>query len=122
MGVDIVQYTGLRQHQAKSERLVYLQRLQLLLDRLHRPRHGQLWQSFSQTFGNSIIDFTTKDYAFFVQDQFRVSQALTLNYGFDTNSPAFSSRISRIRCYRKQRRFASPARISPLVSGWPIPS
>ena len=42
---------------------------------------GKLWQSFSQTFGNSIIDFTTKDYAFFVQDQFRVSQALTLNYG-----------------------------------------
>jgi len=42
---------------------------------------GKLWQSFSQTFGNSIIDFTTKDYAFFIQDQFRVSQALTLNYG-----------------------------------------
>ena len=28
-----------------------------------------------------MIDFTTKDYAFFIQDQFRVTQALTLNYG-----------------------------------------
>jgi hypothetical protein len=42
---------------------------------------GKLWQSFSQAFGNAVIDFTTKDYAFFIQDQFRVTQALTLNYG-----------------------------------------
>ena len=42
---------------------------------------GKLWQSFSQTFGNAVIDFTTKDYAFFIQDQFRVTPSLTLNYG-----------------------------------------
>ena len=42
---------------------------------------GKLWQAFSQTFGNAVIDFTTKDYAFFIQDQFRVTPSLTLNYG-----------------------------------------
>jgi hypothetical protein len=42
---------------------------------------GKLWQGFSQSFGNAVLDFTTRDYAFFVQDQFRVSQSLTLNYG-----------------------------------------
>ncbi|BDC52544.1 hypothetical protein F183_A48590 [Bryobacterales bacterium F-183] len=39
------------------------------------------WQSFTQTVGNPIIDFTTRDYAFFVQDQWRATQKLTLNYG-----------------------------------------
>jgi hypothetical protein len=39
------------------------------------------WQSFTQTFGNPVLDFTTKDLALFFQDQFRVSSALTLNYG-----------------------------------------
>ncbi len=44
-------------------------------------RLGRRWQSFSQTVGNPIVDFTTKDYGFYVQDQYRVTQKLTLNYG-----------------------------------------
>jgi hypothetical protein len=39
------------------------------------------WQSFSQTVGNPIVAFRTTDYAFFVQDQYRANQKLTLNYG-----------------------------------------
>lgn len=42
---------------------------------------GRRWQSFSQTIGNPIVDFTTKDFGFYVQDQYRVTQKLTLNYG-----------------------------------------
>ena len=44
-------------------------------------RLGRRWQSFSQTIGNPIVDFTTRDIAFYVQDQFRATQKLTLNYG-----------------------------------------
>jgi hypothetical protein len=44
-------------------------------------RLGRRWQSFSQTLGNKILDFTTKDYGFYVQDQYRVTSKLTLNYG-----------------------------------------
>ena len=39
------------------------------------------YQQFTQTFGNPILDFTTKDYNFYVQDQFRISPKLTLNLG-----------------------------------------
>ncbi|MBC8166719.1 MAG: TonB-dependent receptor [Bryobacteraceae bacterium] len=39
------------------------------------------YQTFTQTFGNSILDFTTKDVSFYVQDQFRASRQLTLNFG-----------------------------------------
>lgn len=39
------------------------------------------WQTFSQTFGTSRIDMTTRDWGFFAQDQYRVTPKLTLNYG-----------------------------------------
>ena len=39
------------------------------------------YQQFTQTFGNPVLDFTNKDYAFYVQDQFRVTSDLTLNFG-----------------------------------------
>lgn len=39
------------------------------------------WTSFSQGAGNSVVDTTIRDYNFYVQDQFRVTPALTLNYG-----------------------------------------
>ncbi|MBM3757436.1 MAG: TonB-dependent receptor [Acidobacteria bacterium] len=42
---------------------------------------GKGWQSYSQTVGNPILDFTTRDLGLFVQDQFRATQKLTINYG-----------------------------------------
>jgi len=39
------------------------------------------WQSFSQRFGNPVVDTTIKDVSWYVQDQFRVTKNLTLNYG-----------------------------------------
>ena len=39
------------------------------------------WQTFSQTFGNPVTDSTISDYGFYVQDQFRLTPKLTLNYG-----------------------------------------
>jgi outer membrane receptor protein involved in Fe transport len=39
------------------------------------------WQSYSQSFGNPVVDFTVKDYGLFAQDSWRVTPALTLNYG-----------------------------------------
>lgn len=42
---------------------------------------GMRYQTFAQTFGNPILDFTTKDYNFYVQDQWRTTSKLTLNLG-----------------------------------------
>jgi len=39
------------------------------------------WTSYSQGAGNPIVDTTIGDYNFYVQDQFRITPALTLNYG-----------------------------------------
>jgi hypothetical protein len=42
---------------------------------------GKRWQNYSQGLGNPVVDFTTRDYAFYVQDQYRISSSLTLSYG-----------------------------------------
>lgn len=42
---------------------------------------GRNYQSFSQTFGNPIIDYTVREYAAFVQDEWRILPSLTLNLG-----------------------------------------
>jgi outer membrane receptor protein involved in Fe transport len=39
------------------------------------------WSSFTQTIGNPVVDFSIKDYAFFVQDQYKITPRLTLNLG-----------------------------------------
>lgn len=39
------------------------------------------WQTYSQRFGNPRVETTIRDYAFYVQDQFRLTPSLTLNYG-----------------------------------------
>ncbi|MBI1790817.1 MAG: TonB-dependent receptor [Acidobacteria bacterium] len=39
------------------------------------------WQNYSQRFGNDTADHTVRDYDFYAQDQYRLTRALTLNYG-----------------------------------------
>jgi hypothetical protein len=42
---------------------------------------GKHWQSYSQTFGNPATEFTIRDYAFYAQDQWRVTSRLNLSLG-----------------------------------------
>ena len=39
------------------------------------------WNSFSQTFGNPVVDATIRDYGFYLEDQWRATSKLTINYG-----------------------------------------
>ncbi len=39
------------------------------------------WLTFSQAIGNPIVDLVIKDYAFFGQDQYKITPRLTLNLG-----------------------------------------
>jgi outer membrane receptor protein involved in Fe transport len=39
------------------------------------------WSTFTQTIGNPVVDFTVPEYAFFVQDYYKVTARLTLNLG-----------------------------------------
>ncbi len=42
---------------------------------------GKRYTSFSQTIGNPVVDFTIRDYDFFVQDQYKPTARLVLNFG-----------------------------------------
>ena len=42
---------------------------------------AKYWNSYSQTFGNPALDYRINDYGFYLQDQWRVSKKLTVNYG-----------------------------------------
>jgi hypothetical protein len=39
------------------------------------------WTSYSQTFGNPVADYTIKELAFYVQDQWKVNPKLSVTYG-----------------------------------------
>jgi outer membrane receptor protein involved in Fe transport len=39
------------------------------------------WQKFTQTFGNGALDFRQQDYGFYLQDQWRATNRLTVQYG-----------------------------------------
>jgi hypothetical protein len=39
------------------------------------------WNSFTQTIGNPVVDLKTQDYSLYAQDQFRVTNSLTLTMG-----------------------------------------
>ncbi len=39
------------------------------------------WSAYSQTFGNPLVDYTIKDIGFYLQDQWRVSDRLTVVFG-----------------------------------------
>ena len=39
------------------------------------------WNSYSQTFGKAAVDYRMNDYGFYLQDQWRVTPKLTVNYG-----------------------------------------
>jgi hypothetical protein len=45
------------------------------------PSGVKYWQSYSQTFGNPVLDTRINDYGFYVQDQWRITSRLNLNYG-----------------------------------------
>lgn len=42
---------------------------------------GKRWQQYSQTFGTPQLSVFVRDYNFFAQDQWRVTNRLTINYG-----------------------------------------
>jgi hypothetical protein len=39
------------------------------------------WQKYSQTFGNPVVDASINDYGFYLEDQWRATGKLTLNFG-----------------------------------------
>jgi len=59
-------------------------------DLTDNPTGAKRWQSYSQRFGNPVVDTTIRDVSFYVQDQFRATQRLTLNYGLRYEYQSFT--------------------------------
>lgn len=53
------------------------------------------WQGYAQRFGDPIVDITTKDFAVFAQDQWRVTANLTVNLGLRYDYAALPQPISQ---------------------------
>ena len=51
---------------------------------------GKRWQQYSQTFGTPELSVFVRDYNFFAQDQWRITNRLTLNYGIRYEYAQFS--------------------------------
>ena len=54
---------------------------QFALDFSGNTTGAKNWQSYSQAFGNPVVNATIRDYGFYAQDQFLVTPKLTVNYG-----------------------------------------
>lgn len=51
------------------------------LDLTGNTANGRRYTSFTQTIGNPIVDFTIRDYDFFIQDQYKPTSRFTVNVG-----------------------------------------
>jgi hypothetical protein len=54
---------------------------QFALDFSGNTTGAKNWQSYSQAFGNPVVNATIRDYGFYLQDQFLITPKLTVNYG-----------------------------------------
>jgi hypothetical protein len=42
---------------------------------------GKHWQTYAQTFGQPVVDYTIRDFGFYLEDQWRATNRLTVNVG-----------------------------------------
>ena len=66
------------------------------------------WTTYSQRFGNSVVDTTIKDINWYAQDQFRVTRGLTLNYGIRYEYASLPQPVVTNPDYPQTGRIRSP--------------
>jgi hypothetical protein len=71
---------------------------------------GKRWQQYSQTFGTPQLSVFVRDFNFFVQDQWRVNQRLTLNYGIRYEYAQFSQPATFNSDYAATGRINQPGK------------
>jgi hypothetical protein len=54
---------------------------QFALDFTANTTGAKNWQSYSQAFGNPVVNATIRDYGFYAEDQYLITPKLTVNYG-----------------------------------------
>ena len=69
---------------------------------------GKRWQSYSQRFGNPVAETWIHDYNFYVQDQFRITPKLTVNYGVRYEYASFSQPTMTNPDYPQTGRIRQP--------------
>jgi hypothetical protein len=87
---------------------VYANFTNFALDFSGNAAGAKRWQSYSQGFGPPLVDTWIQDYMFFLQDQWRVSRRLTLNYGLRTENYRFAQPEVGNPDYPQTRRINQP--------------
>lgn len=67
------------------------------------------WQNYSQGFGPSKVATWIRDYMFFIQDQYRVTPKLTLNYGLRLEATRYAQPTVTNPDYPQTGRIPEPA-------------
>lgn len=65
------------------------------LDLTGNTTGAKRWDHYSQRFGDPIVDITTRDYGFFLQDQWRATAHLTVNLGMRYDYAAIPQPIAQ---------------------------
>ena len=78
------------------------------LDLSDNPTGAKRWLSYTQNFGSPLSKVWIRDYNFFVQDQFRATKRLTLNYGLRYELATFTQPKDFIREYPRTGAIPEP--------------
>jgi outer membrane receptor protein involved in Fe transport len=71
---------------------------------------GKRWQSYSQAFGQSYTNIFVRDYNFYAQDTWRLSNKLTLNYGLRYEFAQFAQPPIANPAYPQTGKINAPTR------------
>lgn len=78
------------------------------LDLSDNPTGAKRWQSYNQNFGAPLSKVWIRDYNFFVQDQYRATKRLTLNYGLRYELATFTQPADFIKEYPRTGHIPEP--------------
>ena len=109
VGVDLAQTRDV-QDQLLNARgaYTYANVTNFALDLSDNPTGAKRWQSYTQNFGALLSKVWIRDYNFFVQDQFRVSKQLTLNYGLRYELATFTQPADFVKEYPRTGHIPEP--------------